>query len=284
MAAPVLLRRARAAYGGELMLMKGPEVAACYRHPSDRGFHDVDLLADDAPAAQRALIAAGFAQFGNLAAYDDAQHLCPLIWPGMPLIIELHRHPNQPPWLPHVSARAVLEHAVPSATGVDGLLAPAPSAHALLLATHSWCHQPLGRLADLLDVAVVLAGDGRRGAARPRPPMGLGWRLARRPRCRRRHPQRQRPTVVAQRLGAPPARALANARCSRVTLRALPHPPAPCRSGRAPAALAGVVRDTATRREDEPWADKLRRSRLAIAHAFMQQIRPRAAVVPVSQE
>ncbi len=42
MAAPVLLRRARAAYNGELMLMKGPEVAAHYRHRSDRGFHDLD--------------------------------------------------------------------------------------------------------------------------------------------------------------------------------------------------------------------------------------------------
>ncbi len=36
MAAPLLLRRARAAYDGELMLMKGPEVAARYPHPSDR--------------------------------------------------------------------------------------------------------------------------------------------------------------------------------------------------------------------------------------------------------
>jgi hypothetical protein len=267
MAAPALLRRACAAYGGELMLMKGPEVAARYRHPSDRGFHDLDLLADDAPAAQRALIAAGFAQFGNPTTYDDAQHLCPLIWPGMPLIIEVHRHPNRPPWLPFLSACDVLEHSVPSVTGVPGLVAPAPSAHALLLAAHSWSHQPLGRLTDLLDVAVVLAGGGRRRAGELARRWGWDgiWRVV---------------LAAADAIlgdNAPPlslsvwARHLRSAR-ERTVLEdhfaRLAAPASAVPVTRAPGALAGAVRCTATPREAEPWADKLRRSRLAFAHAF----------------
>ena len=45
--------------------MKGPEVAAHYPVPSDRPFGDLDLLVEDPEAAQRALIAAGFVEFGE---------------------------------------------------------------------------------------------------------------------------------------------------------------------------------------------------------------------------
>lgn len=45
--------------------------------------------------------------------------------------------------------------AVPSATGVGGVLAPAAAHHALLLAAHSWAHEPLRRLRDLVEVAAV---------------------------------------------------------------------------------------------------------------------------------
>jgi len=267
MAAPMLLRRARAAYDGELMLMKGPEVAAHYRHPSDRGFHDLDLLADDAPAAQRALVAAGFAHFGRPAGYDHSQHLCPLIWPGIPLVIELHRRPNQPPWLPPVSARDVLEHSMPSATGVHGLLAPTPSAHALLVAAHSWCHQPLGRLADLLDVAVVLANGGRSDAddlARRWRWDGI-WRvvIGVTDAILGHNASHASLSIWARHLGSTRERTVLEAHLARL---AAPASAVPLRS--APSALAGVVRSTATRRDAEPWSDKLRRSRLAFAHAF----------------
>lgn len=79
-AAPVLLERARAAYGGQLLLMKGPEVAASYREPLDRYFHDLDLLADEAPMAQEALIKAGFVELGDPPAYA-ANSTC-VRWPG----------------------------------------------------------------------------------------------------------------------------------------------------------------------------------------------------------
>ena len=268
MAAPLLLRRARAAYDGELMLMKGPEVAARYPHPSDRGFHDLDLLAEDAPAAQRALITAGFVEFGEPAAYDDSQHLCPLIWPGIPLIVELHRHPNQPPWLPQVSAHDVFEQSVPSATGVHGLLAPAPSAHALLLAAHSWCHQPLGRIADLLDVAVMLAGGGRSSGE----DLARRWRwdgiwrvvLAAADAVLGDDASPLSLSVWARHLRSTRERTVVEDHLARL---AAPACAVPLRS--APGALAGVMRSTATRREAEPWSEKLRRSRLACAHAFM---------------
>lgn len=270
MAAPLLLRRARAAYDGELMLMKGPEVAARYPHPADRAFHDLDLLAHDAPAAQRALIDAGFVEFGERAAYDYIQHLCPLIWPGIPLIIELHRRPNHPPWLPQVSAHDVFEQSVPSATGVHGLLAPAPFAHALLLAAHSWCHQPLGRIADLLDVAVMLAGGGRRGGEDLARRWGWGriWRVvvAAADAVLADDASPLSVSVWARHLRSARERTVLEDHLARL---AAPASAVPLRS--APGALASVVRSIAARRDAERWSDKLHRSRLACAHAFMHR-------------
>ena len=77
LAAPALLERARAAYDGPLMLIKGPEVAACYPEPSARHFRDLDLLAEDPERAQRALLAAGFEETGS----DAAHHLPPSAGP-----------------------------------------------------------------------------------------------------------------------------------------------------------------------------------------------------------
>ncbi len=84
---------------GALMLMKGPEVAAHYPVPSDRPFRDLDLMVEDPIPAQNAFIAVGFVEYGEPAAYTGLQHLPPLIWPGAPLVVEVHRRPNQPFWL-----------------------------------------------------------------------------------------------------------------------------------------------------------------------------------------
>ncbi len=162
MAAPVLLTRVRAAYGGSLVLMKGPEVAAHYPEPGVRPFRDLDLLVDDAGAVQRALIAAGFVEVGDPARYEGIHHLRPLAWPDLPLAIELHREANHAAWLRPPATAELLDMTQASATGVAGLLAPVPAAHALLLATHGWAHQPLRRLLDLIDVAVVLGDEDRR--------------------------------------------------------------------------------------------------------------------------
>jgi len=266
-AAPRLLERIRSACQGQLMLMKGPEVGSYYEHPSDRPFRDLDLLAEDAHAVQRALIRAGCEQVGRARGYEDAQHLCPLAWPGIPVIIEVHHRPNHPPWLASPSSEAVLALGVASATGVDGLLGPDPAAHALLLLAHSWAHQPLGRLADLVDLAAVLAGRQLGEAeviARAWGWEGM-WRVS---------------VAVAEAIlgnREPPmaarvwARHLACARDRIVLENHLARVAAPIWAlpgRRAPAALAGVLRSVAMRRDDEPWTQKLRRSRLAFAHAL----------------
>jgi hypothetical protein len=155
-AAPALLKRARDAYDGGLMLMKGAEVACAYPDPSMRYFRDLDLVAEDAPAAQAALIKAGFAEVAASHDFSKDDHLCPLAWPGLPLLVEVHRQPSSPTYLITPSAEEVLALAGPSATGIDGLLAPTPAAHAVLLVAHSWTHLPLGRASDLLDVLAVL--------------------------------------------------------------------------------------------------------------------------------
>ena len=95
-----------------------------------------------------------------------AHHLRPLAWPQLPLTIELHRTPNHPSWLAPPPSRELLELSRPSATGVDGLLGLLPAAHAVVIAMHSWAHQPLRRLLDLIDIMMVLEPSDRAEAGR----------------------------------------------------------------------------------------------------------------------
>ena len=266
-AAPVLLSRAKAAYHGRLMLMKGLEVAVRYPDPASRSFTDLDLLAEEPDAAQHALIGAGFVELQTGRDYSGEQHLAPLAWPGVPLVVELHRRPNCPPYLRPPPRDELLGMAVPSETGIDGLLAPAPAAHALLLAAHAWTHNRLGRLGDLIDLAVMLTPDKRVEAdalARR-----WGW-------------ERMWGTAlsVADALlaGGPPAVALRTwARhlpevrelsvlenhITRLTAPAFALPP---RQAAREVGLA--MRDTVARDRDERWSSKLYRSALAARDAF----------------
>ena len=152
---PVLLRRVRAAYDGSLLILKGPEVARHYPDHALREYGDVDLLADDAPRAQASLLKAGFRELGDPARYRDIHHLRPLAWPGLPVVLELHSRPKWLDGLQGPSAADVLERGLPSAVGVDGFLALPCAPHAVLVAVHSWAHEPLRRLRDLVDVAVL---------------------------------------------------------------------------------------------------------------------------------
>jgi hypothetical protein len=155
LAVPPLLERARAAYDGQLMVMKGPEVALRYPDPGLRAYRDIDLLADDAEAAERALLAAGFQAMGTAEVDDVGYHVTPLVWPGLPLCIELHRWPHWVEGLERPPVRELFDAAEPSRLGVAGVLAPAPRHHALLLAGHAWTHEPLRRLVELIDVAAL---------------------------------------------------------------------------------------------------------------------------------
>jgi hypothetical protein len=158
--APILLERARSAYDGQMLVMKGPEVASRYPDPALRPFKDLDLLVEDAEAAQHGLLAAGFRAVGNPALYEDIHHLRPLAFPGLPLAIELHSSPKwieglTPPSPPKLFALATDERTV------DGVLVLPAAQHALLLAAHSWAHEPLRRLRDLVDIAAMVEGVDR---------------------------------------------------------------------------------------------------------------------------
>jgi hypothetical protein len=270
-AAPLLLGRARAAYDGPLMLMKGPEMAARYPDPMDRPFCDLDLVAEDPDAAQQALIKAGFVQPGDAATWEHHQHLCPLIWPGLPLFVEVHRRPSTPAWIPRVEGQELMSFAIPSATGVDGLLAPAPPVHALLLAAHSCIHQrPLERLIDLIDIAAVLTTDDLRRQADD---------LARRWGWERMWGVTVSAidAVLGSNARSPIpkwAGHLATAREQTVLehhIARFAGPASMLPRRRAHVAIASGLRRTVSRCGDEHWGAKLRRSRLAVAHAFMPQ-------------
>lgn len=222
-----ILGKVRSAYGGDLMLLTGPEVAAHYPVSSDRAFRDLDLLVEDPAAAHRALLEAGFVQVADPALFGSHHHhLTPLMWPGAPLVVEVHRRPSRPEWLEPVPGQSMFRVAGPSATRLPGLLAPDPAAHAVL--ERMW-HTTLA-------VMDAVLGEKRRDLA------SKLW-----------------------------ARHLLDVRERMVLENHISRLAAPVWSLRAsgvPQAIAGARRDTAAREPDENWITKLRRSRLAIAHAF----------------
>lgn len=155
MVLPSLLRRIREAYEGPVLVIKGPEVAASYPDAA-RSFDDLDLLVGDPREAQRALVAAGFVEVPDPTDHFlGIHHLPPLVWPELPLKIELHARPKWPRDLPVPPVQSLFDEAVPSLCAVDGIDAPAPHHHALVVAAHAWAHTPLRDLRDLIDVAAT---------------------------------------------------------------------------------------------------------------------------------
>src|SRR4051812_42622287 len=148
-----LLTRVREAWDGPLVLHKGAEVALDYPGPRLRRFCDLDILTDDAAGAQAALLAAGFQEVGEEASHH---HLRPLFLPGLPLNLELHSRPHWAERLPEPATSELLATAVPSRLGVEDISTLAPTHHTLVLAAHAWAHEELGRLGNLIDIAVTL--------------------------------------------------------------------------------------------------------------------------------
>ena len=151
-----VLQAVRASCDGTLVLMKGPEIALRYPE-SARRFGDLDLLVPDARATYRQLLRGGFEEVGDPGLYHRLHHLRPLALRELPLSVEIHSAPKWPDRLAPPIPSEMIESAAPSAAGVDGILAPDPGRHALLLAGHAWAHEPLGSLRDLVDVAVMAA-------------------------------------------------------------------------------------------------------------------------------
>jgi len=165
--APILLARARGAYDGGLMLVKGPELSNRYPDGA-RGFGDLDLVVEDAERAQSALLAAGFRLRAGTPPldYERHHHLHPLEWPGLALPIEIHRRVMWPRGLHAPSHTELFAAAQPANVGVDGILVPAPHHHALLLAAHAWGEVPMRKLRELVDVLAFTADDDREELAR----------------------------------------------------------------------------------------------------------------------
>lgn len=151
-----LLERIRESCEGPLVLMKGPEVARLYPD-STRTFTDIDLLVPDAPAVHRQLKELGFVEVGEPALFYGIHHLQPLQWPSLPLAIELHTRPKWVEGLEPPSTAALIEAAVPSGLGVEGVSALDPVHHALAVAVHHWAHVPLAHFRDMIDVLALSA-------------------------------------------------------------------------------------------------------------------------------
>jgi hypothetical protein len=153
--APAVLARVREAAAGPLLLIKGPDVARYYPDPLMRRFRDLDVIVPDAPATQRQLLAAGFVEVGDPELYEDIHHLRPVYAAGLPLVVEVHHSVKWVEGVTPPGATELIGAAVPAAAGVEGMLALPPAHHALVLAAHAWAHRPLGRIGDLLDIALV---------------------------------------------------------------------------------------------------------------------------------
>lgn len=159
--APDVVASVRRGCDGPVVLHKGPNVAALYPDPTLRPFIDVDVLVVDAAAVQSSLLEAGFVEVGDPKAYIGSPHQRPLELPGLPLRVEVHDHPNWPSWLPRPPTNELIDQAVPSILGVEGVSTLAPHHHALVVAAHAWAHGPFSRVGDLVDVAVLSDGLDR---------------------------------------------------------------------------------------------------------------------------
>ncbi|HET8951541.1 MAG TPA: nucleotidyltransferase family protein [Solirubrobacteraceae bacterium] len=261
-----LLARVRETWDGPLVLHKGPEVALDYPGPRLRGYCDLDLLTDDASAAHAALLAAGFVTAREEESFGVPHHLTPLLWPGLPFTVELHSRLNWPRAIPSPSTDELIAGAVPSRVAVDGVLTPAPAPHVLILAAHAWSHEQLGRLGNLIDVAVTLerADEAEVAALARRWGCGRMWRTT-----------RAAIGAVLEDTGSSAAVALWARHLRDVRERSVAEwhvknllasvwglPPR-----RVPAAVVSEVRATTVADQHEPWPAKARRARLAVRNA-----------------
>ena len=160
LAAPIVLDRVRTIIDQPVVVLKGPEVAAHYGDPQLRPHHDLDLLVENAAQAQRALLAAGCQVRID---QPSPHHELPLVFPDLPLVLEIHSAPLAPRWA-RLQGAEVFAGASDSAWRPGVALAPPPEVHAVLIAAHAWVERPLRRVLDLVDVLVLL-GAGERALA-----------------------------------------------------------------------------------------------------------------------
>jgi Uncharacterised nucleotidyltransferase len=263
-----LMRRVREATDARMIVMKGPEAAALWPNARLRPWKDLDLLVEDADAVQADLVAAGFVELEAPELFDHLHHHCPLALPGVPVAIEVHRHPHWPNRrVPSFAELA--EAAVPSVLDVPGVLAPSPAHHTVLMAGHAWSHDSLSRVAFLADVgSMLLEADADEVAATAR-----AWGVSRAWSATSRAieglllaAQPARPPIWLRHLHETRERTVFEDHVERLL--------GPVAAG--PVAAAPVVATRALWRTLRPtpgetWSDKLTRSRRAMHHASLRK-------------
>lgn len=268
MTAPLVLEKIRAAVEGPVVLLKGPEVAFRYPNPDLRPYGDLDILVPNPNEVHAALRAAGFEEVGDPDLYVDIHHLRPLRHRSLPVIVEVHSAPKWIESLEPPRTSELIAAAVPSRVGVDGILTLRPDHHALVLAAHSWAHEPLGRLLELVDIAVMIQGLDRDGLHA----LASAWRMERVWNTTltamdalltngvRREPLPLR--LWARNLPSVRSRTVFESHVERwlAGFWALPLPKALRAAGASAARSLGPE-------EGETWRDKLARMRLAFRHA-----------------
>jgi hypothetical protein len=283
LAAPLLLERIRATVAGPILLLKGPEVAACYPSPSLRPFGDLDLLVPDPVGVQRALVTAGFNPVGDEHRFAGCHHLQPLHLPDFPLVVEIHARPQWINGLPGPPVDELLAAAVPSVLAVDNVLALPRPHHAVALAAHSWDDAPLGSLLQLIDIAAVLQGVPAAEADSVAERWGIErvWRLTVAAIDALLYGERA-PLPLhlwARNLGPVRGRTVLETHLARWLAGFFALPP-----GRAlGAALLAIGRDLRPG-EHEGWGSKLRRARKAVRNASVRRFEHDAEVEIASRD
>ena len=276
MIADPVLRQIREASDDPMVLLKGPEVAALYP-PNGRRFGDIDVLTPDAPGLHRALRERGFVEMETPFDHSEHHHLVPLRSPVMPLYVEVHSAPNWPEGLSPPSVAEILEAAVPSVVGIDGLSAPSKAHHALLFAAHSWAHEPFKTLRDLIDISVLAADEDPDDLSR----CATSWRIGRIWRTTRRAidslffdgPPSTAVRLWARHLGHIRERTVFETHVQAALHPFWERPPAPAMA-KSFAAIRADLRPAA----DESWGTKLARAERAIREARLPRTKRPAQV------
>lgn len=272
LAAPLVLEAVRKAYAGTILVIKGPEAAAVYPDPATRPFRDLDVIVDDVSEARRALLRAGFHEVGDPRLYVGIHHLRPLALPELPLPVELHERPKWVPWTTPPETQVLLRLGVPGASGVDGVLSLPPAQHAVLLAVHSWAHEPLARALDLIDVSAVAQDDDPHRLDAVARSWGVErlWRTtARASRVLLGRESR----LGALRLWAGCVLEVRERTVLESHLERLFSPYAAQRPARAAAETPRVLLTKLTPHDRETWRRKVRRSRAALRNAWTPRSR-----------
>ena len=191
---------------------------------------------------------------------------------GFPLVVEVHTRPHWVDGLPLPPVKDLFEVAIESVVQVPGISALPPAHHSVLLAAHTWAHEPLGSLRDLIDIAAA-----RRGTmASEADALAAAWGLQRIWQttgatvdallfgARRPWPLR----VWARSLGGVRERTVLENHLERWLAGFSAFPPI-----QAARAAVRAVNGDARPFRDEDWPAKLRRTRTAIKNAFVRRSR-----------